>query len=165
MAKAFDPEVNDALRSMARRIVASGVKQAVLADRIGVSAGFISDFLSEKRGGGMRVLTGLGRSYPLEFLELVGIEPATVATLWVERPTGEDDQGGEMRVLPESVRRAARAAIELDGCAPADAARAAAMAVAEFGEVPQADPDWWLGKLRRHLPDRTGSGVRPASRS
>lgn len=163
MAKAFDPEINAALRALAREeIRARGIAQGELAATAGVTPGYMSDFLNGNRGAGLRLLRGLGRAAPLKLLELLDVDPGTVLALWSANGSREELQMGS---VPESVRRAARAAIELLGCGPDEAARAAQQAFAEHGEVPGSDPEWWLGKIRGYLPVRRGSGVRPSSRA
>lgn len=163
MAKSFDGSINEQLRALARRILIerfNGV-QADLADRLGVSAGFMSELLSGKRGAGLETLIGLGRFAPLELLSIVGIDPAIVVTL-VEGRNDELEAG--LANLPEVLRRAARAAIELEGCTPAAACEAALWAFDEYGAVPGTDADWWLGKIRKRLDSSAKSGERPSEK-
>jgi transcriptional regulator with XRE-family HTH domain len=166
MATAFPRDANALLRTLAKTLMDAGLTQAELADRCGVTASFMSEFLNENRGAGMKLLRGIGKSFPLQFLEILDIDAGTVANLWLKNgPKGGENQEGEMRkMLPEVVRRAARAAVELNGCSPDEAVAAAYRAFQEHGEVVGSNPDWWLIQLREFLPKRTGSGTRPATR-
>lgn len=163
MAKAYPDDTNAALRLLARRVIAErfGGTQARLAESFDVSEAFISDFLNEKRGAGLETLLGLARFHPLELLGIMGIDPSTIAVLWLDGGSSVEDDN--MRRVPDEVRRAARAAVELTGCLPGEAGQAALAAWAEHGEVPGADPEWWLAKIRDHLPRRHGSGVRKST--
>jgi hypothetical protein len=159
MAKALDEDVNEQLRTFARGLLKNGrfESQVALAKAMSVSPGFVSDFLSEKRGAGRELLVGLGRLAPLELLKILEIDPRVIVDLW-----GDGTGNGEIEMkAPDGLRRAARAAIELTGCTPADAHQAALVVLAEWGERADADADWWLTKLRKKLPERTESGVRP----
>lgn len=161
MAKAFDEKTNQILRVLARQMLKQefdGV-QSRLAKRLGVTAGFLSDFLSGKRGAGLDMLVGLGRFAPLEFLGVLGIEPGVVVTLIEGRH--EELEAGLVNV-PDVVRRAARAAIELEGCTPTAACEAALACWDEYGAVPDTDADWWLGKIRKRISETSKSGERPS---
>jgi hypothetical protein len=74
----------------------------------------------------------------------------------------EGETGGEMGNLPNDLKRAARAAIELFGCTPDAAVKAAEAALAKHGESPHGDPDWWLGKMRAFIEEYRKSGERPS---
>jgi transcriptional regulator with XRE-family HTH domain len=159
MAKAFDEDTNALLRKLAQALVDSQFNgtQAAFAKAIGLTPGFVSDFLNENRGAGLDLLRGVARYAPLELLEALQVDPRTVVLLAVERA-----EGGSMGKLPNELARAARAAIELLGCTPAVALRAADAAFAEHGEFAHGDPDWWLGKMREHIKDYQKSGERPS---
>jgi len=163
MAKAFDDEINERLRSLARKLMADrgdgkGVRLAELLD---VSPAFISEFLSGKRGAGLETLSGLGRFAPLELLSILGIEPGVVVTL-IEGRHEEMEAG--LSMMPEIVRRAARAAVELEGCTPGAAGEAAVWCFGEYGAVPDTDVDWWLTKIRKRLDSTAKSGERPSEK-
>lgn len=163
MAKAFDDETNDILRRLARDLVMKrfGGIALRLAEMLEVSPSFVSEFLSGKRGGGLAMLTGLGRLAPLEFLGMLDIDPGVVAALH-EGTVGAE--GTDLMTMPEVIRRAARAAIELEGCSPGAAGDAAMAAFEEHGSVPGTDVDWWLGKIRKRITETGKSGERPSVR-
>lgn len=163
MAKAFDDEINDRLRVLARKVLADRCdgKNFRLAELLGVSPAFISEFLSGKRGAGLETLSGLAKFAPLELLRILGIEPGVVVTL-LEAQNDELEAG--LSKLPDIVRRAARAAIEIEGCSPGAAGDAAVWCWSEYGAVPQSDVDWWLGKIRKRLNETAKSGERPSER-
>lgn len=160
MAKAFPDEVNDLLRELTQSVVDdcfSG-KQAAFADAVGLSGPYVSEILGQKRGGGLELLISIARYRPLELLPILKIDPRTVSILWNE----QRGEGAEMGDLPNELKRAARAAVELFGCTPAVALQAASAALAKHGESPHADPDWWLGKMRGHIEEYRKSGERPS---
>lgn len=163
MGKAFDEKTNQILRVLARHVLKKefGGVQSRLASKLGVTAGFLSDFLSEKRGAGLDMLVGLGRYAPLEFLGILGISPGVVVTL-IEGKHEELEAG--LVNVPDVVRRAARAAIELEGCTPGAACEAALACWEEWGAVPETDADWWLGKIRKRISETGKSGERPSSK-
>lgn len=163
MAKAFDDETNQLLRQLAREVLRDKCdgKKVKLAELIGVSPGYVSDFLNENRGAGLDMLTGLGKLAPLEFLGMLGIDPGVVVLLASQR--GEESEAG-LLALPDILRRAARAVIELTGCAPGDAGDAAVAVFEQFGALPHTDADWWCTKIRAYLDARPKSGERPSSR-
>jgi transcriptional regulator with XRE-family HTH domain len=158
MAKAFDDEINDQLRALARRVMREHAedKQSLLAELLDVSPAFVSDFLNGKRGAGLETLSGLGRFAPLELLSILGIPPGVVVTL-VEGSLNQLEDG--LASLPSELRRAARAAIELTGCTPGEAGQAALAVFAEHGQRNDEEPDWWLLKIRSYLSARPKSGV------
>jgi transcriptional regulator with XRE-family HTH domain len=160
MAKNFGEEVNEQLRKLARSVVEVHFKgtQSSFASAIGVTPGFVSDFLAGKRGAGLELLRGVGKFRPIETLRILDISPRIVASLSLEQTTGEGDMGD----LPNELKRAARAAIELFGCTPHVAVKAAETAFRKYGEHPEADPDWWLGKMRGHIEEYRKSGERPS---
>lgn len=159
MAKAFDDEINEQLRALARRVMKEQGegKQAQLAELLDVSAAFVSEFLSGKRGAGLETLSGLGRFAPLELLSILGVEVGVLLTL-IEGRANQLEDG--LASLPHELRRAARAAIELTGCTPGEAGQAALAVYAEVGDRQGEEPDWWLLKLRKVLDKRPSSGVR-----
>lgn len=161
MAKAFDQQTNEILRGLARDVLKKKLdgNQAKLATGLGVSGSFVSEFLSGKRGAGLGTLIGLGQFAPLELLGILRIEPGVVATL-VEGRNEELEAG--LAMIPEVVRRAARAAVELEGCTPRDACDAALWCFQEHGAVPGTDADWWLTKIRSRLASTAKSGERPS---
>lgn len=163
MAKAFDDETNQLLRALARQVLHDKCegKKIRLAEMIGVSGGYVSDFLNENRGAGLDMLTGLGKLAPLEFLGMLGIDPGVVVLLATQRNEGLE---AGLVALPDVLRRAARAAIELTGCPPGDAGDAAIAVFEEFGPLPHTDADWWCQKIRDYLKARPKSGERPSSR-
>lgn len=160
MATAFDEPTNDRLRRIARGVIERNKwTQARLAEELGVSASFVSDFLNEKRGAGLDLLVGLGRIDPLQLLEMLEIDPVLVANL-IAGGQGEEERGTD--VLPDVIRRAMRAAIEVTGCPVAQAFEAAQRAYADFGDVHLDDAEWWFARVRNKIPDRPKSGVRPS---
>lgn len=161
MGKALEEDVNERLREVAVAIRESRFagNQGELAEGLGISASYASDFINRKRGAGRDLLVGLGRLAPLELLSVLDIDPRVIVTLWREQAeTGELD----VMSMPEALRRAARAAIELYGCTPGEASAAAARAFKQFGEQPDEDAEYWLAKLRKKLPERSESGVHPS---
>jgi predicted transcriptional regulator len=159
MAKAFDDEINERLRDLAREMVRTRFdgNQSQLAEYLGVSGGFVSDFLNKKRGAGLETLSGLGRFAPLELLDILGIQPGVIVTL-VEGLANQLEDG--LASLPDELRRAARAAVELTGCTPGEAGEAALAVFTEQGPRDGEEPDWWLLKIRAHLHARPKSGAR-----
>ena len=163
MAKAFDDETNEQLRAIARRVLVDrfNAKQADLAEALDISAGFMSEFLNGIRGAGLETLIGLGRFAPLELLSMMEIDPAVIVTLLEGR---NDEVEAGLANLPEVVRRAARAAIELEGCTPGAACEAALFCFQEHGAVPGTDADWWLTKIRKRIDSSAKSGERPSEK-
>lgn len=161
MATAFDDETNDALRTLARKVMSDrGIKQNKLAELIGVSPSYVSDFLNDNRGAGFAMLTGLGRLAPLEFLGMLDIDPGVVAALH----EGKGLEGGDLMHVPDAVRRAARAVIELDGCTPGAAGDAAVALFEEHNRRLDQDADWWFAKIRKRVAESAKSGERPSVR-
>lgn len=163
MAKSYDDETNQRLRAVARRVMLDHFrgKQTLLAKRLGMSGAFVSEFLSGGRGAGLETLIGLAEFAPLEVLEILRIDPVVVRALL----TGaQEEKGPEIAMLPEVIRRAARACIELTGCVPADACSAAIKVFGEFGDLPNTNADWWCAQIRENLPKRSKSGERQSVR-
>lgn len=163
MATAFDDATNEQLRRMAREIMAAKCdgKQNRLAEAIGVSPSYVSDFLNDNRGAGMEMLAGLGRLDPLRLLEILKIDPRWIVNLVNE---GEPEDEAGLDVLPDVVRRAMRATIEVTGCAPAEAFEKALEAHEQHGDVHLDDTEWWYLKVRGKIPERPKSGERPSIR-
>ncbi len=163
MAKAFDQQSNETLRALARDVLNKKLdgNQARLADGLKVSAGFLSEFLSGKRGAGLGTLIGLGQFAPLELLSILRIDPGVVVTL-VEGRHEELERG--LAMMPEVVKRAARAAVKLEGCSPGEAGEAAGWCFKEYGAVPDSDASWWLPKIQKRLASTAKSGERPSVR-
>lgn len=163
MAKTFGDDVNEQLRKLARSVLENHYdgNQSSLAGAMGVTPSFISEFLSGKRGAGLDLLRGLGKFRPLELLQIMQVDPRIVVSLWVEHATAEGDMGD----LPNELKRATRAAIELFGCTPQAALKAAEAAFRKHGEHPESDPDWWLGKMRGYIEEYRKSGERPSVRA
>lgn len=161
MAKAYSDDVNDLLRALAQSAIDLHFegKQGRFAKKNGLSAPFVSEFLSGKRGAGLELLMTIARYYPVQLLQILGIEPSSLLVLW----SGRED-GDPVTELPNELKRATRAAIELFGCAPSVAMKAANAAYAKHGETPHADPDWWLGKMRGHIDEFRKSDERPSIR-
>lgn len=163
MAKAYDDESNERLRELAKKVMRERCdgKGVRLAELLNVSPAFISEFLNGKRGAGLETLIGLGRFAPLELLTILGIEPGVVVTLLEAR---DEQLEVGLAQLPDVLRRAARAAIEIEGCSPGAAGDAAVWCWEEYGLVPETDVDWWLGKIRKRLSQTAKSGERPSVR-
>lgn len=163
MAKAFDDETNKSLRAVARKLRAGQFKekQVALAVELGVTPSFLSDFLNARKGAGLDMLRGLARFAPLEVLAILRVDPGVIVTL-VEGRHEELEAG--LALMPEIVRRAARAAVELEGCTPGAAGDAAVWCFGEHGAVPDTDVDWWLGKIRKRLTETAKSGERPSEK-
>lgn len=156
-SKALKDEANDQLRDAVRAIVKNDFDTAGdAATAFGVSGAYLSDFIAGNRGAGAALLFGVAQHDPIAFLEAIGIDPKTVVILW-----RETDKEGTLPELPDPLRRAARAAVELLHCHSEDAGKAAIHALDELGEGgDDRDPAWWLERLKERLPRRTGSGVR-----
>jgi hypothetical protein len=166
MAKAFNDETNTKLRAIALTVMKRdfGGNRTKLARHLKVTPTFVSDFLNHKRGAGLDLLSGLGRYAPLEVLSILGIRPVVITTL-AER--GKDETGEALAKLPDELRRAARAAIELTGCTPGEACEVAVDLFKEIGVVEKADVDFWLPKVRKAIEagqKRTESGERPSGK-
>lgn len=163
MAKAFDDETNERLRAIARKRLVERYKdkQAPLAAELSVTGSFLSDFLSGNKGAGLDMLRGLARFAPLEVLTILGVEPGVIVTLLEGRH--EELEAG-LALMPEIVRRAARAAVELEGCSPGAAGDAAVWCFDAHGAVPDTDVDWWLTKIRKRLAETAKSGERQSEK-
>jgi hypothetical protein len=165
MAKSFGGDVNGQLRDVARSLIAGMFdgNQSKFAEAVGVSATFVSDFLSEKRGAGLDLLVGLSKYAPLVVMGILEIDIPAVLSSAVQGGdrvvTREEEQ---MERLPVTTVRALRAAIELTGSSVAEAVEAAAAAFDEYGDLPGTDADWWLVKIRERLPMRTANSSRPS---
>lgn len=162
MAKAYDDEINETLRSLARTIIQrdfDGI-QNKLAEAVGLSPGFVSEFLSGKRGAGLDMLTGLGRISPHILLRVLGIDPRVLVVV-----RSEDLEEEGMRNLPPALRRASRAAMDLFGCTPQAALQAADAALAKHGNQPDWEPWFWLDKVKTEIERFRLSGERPSVRA
>ena len=150
MAKSYDDETNERLRAVARRVMKDHMdgKQIRLAEKLGVSGSFVSEFLSGTRGAGLEMLVGLARFAPLDILEILHIDAGVVAALLAG---SQDEKGTGIELLPDVIRRATRACIELSGCTPADACASALEIYAQFGDLPNTTPDWWCAQIRQHI--------------
>ncbi len=164
MAKSYDDETNERLRAVARRVIKDHFddKQIRLAEKIGLSGSFISEFLNGGRGAGLETLIGLARFAPLEILSILRIDPVTVSALLAG---AQDSKGMGIDLLPDVVRRGARACIELTGEMPAEVCGSALEVFALYGELPNTNADWWCAQIRDHLSKRSKSGERPSVRA
>lgn len=163
MAKSYDDETNGRLRAVARRVMNDhyGGKQVRLAKALGVTPTFVSEFLSGTRGAGLQMLIGLARFAPMETLEILRIDYAVVRALLAG---AQDERGMGIDLLPDVVRRGARACIELTGCLPADACAAAIEVFGDYGDLPNTNADWWCAQIRENLPKGSKSGERASVR-
>jgi transcriptional regulator with XRE-family HTH domain len=156
--KSVDAPTNKRLREVALELKLSVFddKQNRTARSLGVSGAYLSEFLGGTRGAGVDLITGLSKYRPLEVLRTLGINPRAIALL-----LSEEEAGLEMGAyrFPDELRRAARAAMELLGCTSDEVLSASEVVYAEYGDRDDADPDWWLGKIRQRVPPRTKSGV------
>ncbi len=161
-SKALKRESNDLLRDAVRAVIREDFDSASeAAVAFGVSGAYLSDFLAGNRGAGSALLFGVAKRDPIAFLRAIGVDPATVVVLW-----RETNKEGELPDLPEPLRRAARAAIELLHCHSDEAGKAAVNALEELGEGGEdRDPVWWLERLKERITRRTGSGVRKKRRN
>jgi hypothetical protein len=99
-----DP-ATDALRALAKKILNENQDfnsrggQKRLAERIGVSGAYLSDFLNAKRGAGREMLLGLRHVAPEEVADIIGLygnpveqsaapAPETVVEVVIEAPPG-----------------------------------------------------------------------------
>lgn len=162
MAKSYDDVTNETLRALARKVMRERFedKQVRLAEGLDLSTSFVSEFLNQGRGAGLEMLVGLAKFAPLETLSILGIEPELVVLLLSEKADGWEG----LMALPDIVRRAARACIELTGCTPGEAGDAAVEAFETHGAVPGTDTDWWLTKIRGIVSGRAKSGERLSAR-
>lgn len=121
----------------------------------------ISEAASAGRKGGVKLLRALAKFKPVEVLKILGVSPAALLAVWVESSKGAEELAN-VDGLPDSLRRAARAAIELYGCS-ADEAKAAVVAarLSEDGLDDETPADVWVMRLPKYLPTRKKSGVRP----
>lgn len=86
-SKSLDPEQNRRLRELAQRVLdrCKG-SQTEAAKQIGVSQGFLSEFMSEVRGAGPRLFAGLALLFPDEAMAIMtGRATATTAASADER--------------------------------------------------------------------------------
>ena len=169
MAKSYGDQTNQRLRKVLEDLIKTRFeKRGKAAAALGVSAAFVSDFLGENRGAGLDLLKGLARYAPLAVIAALEIDLRTVLNLAARdgagSTVGENGASEMSERLPGPVVRAMKAAIELTGCTPSDAYKAACDAVEECGEVPGSDADWWLQKIRDRIPKRSQSGTRPSVR-
>ncbi|HVJ13856.1 MAG TPA: hypothetical protein VM686_00385 [Polyangiaceae bacterium] len=169
MAKSYGDKTNQRLRKVLADLVETRFeKRGKAASALGVSAAFVSDFLGENRGAGLDLLKGLARYAPLEVIAALEIDLPTVLNLAVRDgargAVGEAGADEMSERLPGPVVRAMKAAIELTGCTPSDAYKAACEAVEEYGQIEGSDADWWLAKVRDRIPKRSQSGTRPSVR-
>lgn len=163
MATAFDEDTNERLRSLAKSLKDNRFqgRQNRLAEAMDLTPGFISEFLNGSKGAGLELLVGLGRLAPLELLEMLRIDPRLIVNLVKER--GEDGTGEESDVvIPDAVRRAMRAAIEVTACSPTQVYDKTLEALEQHGEVHLDDPEWWLTKILKRIGDQPKSGERPS---
>jgi transcriptional regulator with XRE-family HTH domain len=74
--KGFEPGENDLARRMVRDLIKQRGGQQAAADALGVTQSYLSDFLSERRGGGTKILKGLARLQPESGVALMMGQPA-----------------------------------------------------------------------------------------
>jgi hypothetical protein len=129
---------------------------------LGLSQDFISDVANEKKGVGINILRGLARYRPVEVVKLLGIKLETLRAHWSDGDWGElmaDD-------LPESMRRVARAAVELWGVTPDAAAAAANEALKTLTDDPDSmEVTELLYEVKRKLRGRPISSTRVKAQS
>ena len=161
MAKSYDDDTNQRLRVIGRRVMNErfGGKQIRLAEAVGISGSFMSEFFSGSRGAGLETLIGLARFAPLEILDILRIDPTVVGELLAG---AQEERGSGIELLPDVVRRAARACIELSGCPPADACASALEVYARYGDLPNTTADWWCSQIREHVVSRLQIHEKPA---
>src|SRR5690348_12219203 len=123
MAKAFPRKVNNQLRELLQLVIDNHFsgKQAQFADATGLSGAYISGVLGGSRGGGLELLIAIARYRPLELLPILKIDPRTVSIFWSER----EEAAVRVGDVPNELRRATRAAVDLFGCTPSVAVKAA----------------------------------------
>lgn len=163
MAKPYDDQTNEVLRALARKVKKSHFddNQTSMAEAMDISGAFLSDFINEKRGAGLDMLVGLAKFAPLDLLTILGVDPGVIVMLAKENSEGLE---AGLVALPDVVRRAARACIELIGCTPGEAGDAAVEAYEVHGDVPHSDADWWQQKIRDIVKERAKSGERASVR-
>jgi transcriptional regulator with XRE-family HTH domain len=159
----FPDDVNATLRALARSLASRFDTQREMAESLGVSAGYLSDFIHGKRGSGLNLLRGLGQIAPIELLRMLNIDLGSLLTLLRNAPIVAQMLEVD---LPDSLRRARDAAVPLTGCSVDHATTVAKQLLDERGDAWADDPDPWLHELRKRIPSR-GSGVvaRPRRRS
>lgn len=80
-SKDLGDEANEMLRAFVRRLVDDS-DQTQTAELLGISQGYLSEFLSSKRGGGGRIVMGLARLDPRQLIvALGGIAPTGGGTI------------------------------------------------------------------------------------
>jgi len=130
--------------------------QTRFAKAANISQSTVSDLVRKGEGGGVASLRALAKYRPVEVVKLLGIEIATLVGLWSE----SNPQGVDMAELPDNLRRAARAAVELFGCSPDEAHQAAQAVLRDPADPDTRDAELWLMDIRPKLPSRQKSGVR-----
>lgn len=162
--KALKAEENETLRELVRRVLDAHFPgrggQTAFSDATGLSQPHISGLLNDGKGGGIQSLRAIAKFKPVEVVQLLHIRLETLVGLWSET----EPEGVKLADLPEPVRRAARAAVELYGCTP-DEAHAAALKVLARPTDPDEPPSPMelLIAMKPHIPPRSKSGVRRKS--
>lgn len=138
---AGEETTQERLRELVREIVAEDYSsQQKAANALGVSQGFLSEFLSKKRGAGPKLFESLSRLYPGRFSAVFGGSTA--------QPTL-----GPLELAPRYPNRAKAVTLLVDsgeGTREAVERAADALAVALDSD---ADPElsWWAGAIGRQL--------------
>lgn len=160
-SKALRREENERVGSLLRDVLEVHFPgrggQTAFADDTGVSQSHVSTTADGTKGAGVQMLRALAKYRPIEVVKLLGIKLETLLELWADREGYVMNDG-----LPDSMRRAARAAVELWGCSPDEAVVAAkkVMTLVE-GDPDSHDPAALVGLFRPLLPRRAKSGTRP----
>jgi hypothetical protein len=159
--KALQPEENATLQALVRSVLDAHFPgrggQSRFAEDTGVSQGHVSGMLNSGKGGGIQSLRALAKYRPVEVVRLLGISLPTLVGLWAET----DPRGADMAGLPEPLKRAARAAVELWGCTPDEAHKAALALLQQPQDPDQIRTPWeWASMLQAYLPPRSKSGLR-----
>lgn len=105
--KRLDDASQTKLRSLVREIIQEAGGQKPAAAQLGVSQGYLSEFLSGSRGGGSKLLRGLATLKPSAFADAMGIPRSAPDHLWAEvRPALKKNIGPKKLFTVERIARA-----------------------------------------------------------
>lgn len=159
-SKALRLEENERVGALLREVLDAHFPgrggQTAFADDTGLSQSQISSTLDGIKGAGIQTLRAIAKYRPVDAVKLLGIRLETLLELWTERESYVMSDS-----LPDSMRRAARAAVELWGCSPDEAVAAAKQLMPIVkGDPDSVDPGALVVMFRPLLPERKKSGTR-----
>lgn len=111
--KKSDLSVQDRLREVVRSMVMELGGQKQSASRLGVSQGYLSEFISGGRGGGAKLFEAIAAKYPTKLADILGLEAGAAGYRQSNRERAiqllVNDGRGDEATIREAAERAAAA--------------------------------------------------------